>query len=86
LNKSSQEKIITLNLKSPAGSIKMVADDLLVAQNDLLQSAFFIEIPKSNLQFVNTPVIIEVFAGKELIEEIKTSFMGPEKWKNTQVK
>ena len=82
LNKSSQEKRITLRLKSPEGNIKMVGGDLIAAQNDLVQSAFFIEIAKANLRFVNTTVIIEVFADDESIEKIKTSFMGPEKWKN----
>lgn len=86
LNKSSHEKRITLRLKSPAGSIKMVAGDLSVAKKNLVQSAFFIEISKSNIRFVNTPVIIDVYDGNEFLKEIQTSFIGPDNWRNLKVK
>jgi hypothetical protein len=80
VNKTFETKHIDLRLKSPNGRIKQVGGNLTVTENNMTQSAFFIEIPESELRFVRTPVDIEILAGDETIDIISTSFIGPDLW------
>lgn len=86
INKSSNPTTLQLKLKSPPGLIKMVGGDLIVAKNNLAQSAFLVELDKRTIRFVNTPIYIEVYLGEELLEQIKTSFIGPDIWRESQKK
>lgn len=81
VNKTFEPRAITLRLESPEGDVRMVGGDPVVPENDVFQSAFFVEIPYDRLQFVNTPVRIGVYSQDELIETITTSFIGPDKFK-----
>jgi cytochrome c oxidase accessory protein FixG len=86
INKSSNPKTIQLKLKSPSGLIKIVGGDLIVPKNNLAQSAFLVELDKHKIRFVNTPLYIEVYSDEELLEEIQTSFIGPDIWRESQKK
>jgi cytochrome c oxidase accessory protein FixG len=86
INKSSNPRTIRLKLKSPSGSIKMVGGDLIVPKNNLAQSAFLVELDTPTIRLVNTPVHIEVYSDEELLEQIKTSFIGPDIWRESQKK
>jgi hypothetical protein len=77
VNKTFEQKNIVLDLKSPQGEIEVIGGDITVSEGNLGEAAFFVKIPKENLKFANTPLIIEVFDGSELLEEIKTNFIGP---------
>lgn len=77
VNKTFEQKNIVLNLKSPQGEIEVIGGDITVSEGNLGDAAFFVMIPKDKLKFANTPLIIEVFDGNELLEEIKTNFIGP---------
>jgi hypothetical protein len=78
VNKTREEIPVGLKLKSPQGRIKLVGGNLLIPGDQLIESAFFIEIPAKNIKFSRIPVFVEIFSGKELLDEIKTSFIGPD--------
>jgi cytochrome c oxidase accessory protein FixG len=78
LNKTSESKTIRLVLKSPQGRIKMVGGNLTVLIGGIFESAFFVEIPLDNIQFVRTPINIEIYGDEELLDDIRTSFIGPD--------
>jgi cytochrome c oxidase accessory protein FixG len=77
VNKTQEQQFIELKLKSPNGMIKVLGGDIVVPEQGLFESAFFVEIPKENVFMTRLPVYIEVYSGDELIEEIRSSFIGP---------
>ena len=82
INKSLDPKTIFLRIKNPDGRIKNVGGDLFVPENSSVQSAFFVEFPLRSLKLVRTTVEIEIFTGADLIDEVSTSFIGPNQWQN----
>ncbi len=81
INKTYEVKPIELRLKSPQGEIKVVGGPLQVPESGMLESAFFVEIPARNIKFPRILLYIEIFSGDELLDEIRTSFIGPERKK-----
>ena len=78
VNKTHESQAVELRLKSPKGTIKMVGGDLVIPGGGLFESAFFVEIPVKNIIVARQSIYIEVFSGQELIEEIRSSFIGPD--------
>jgi len=77
VNKTYQVKPIELRLMQPAtGSLTMVSE-LIVAEDDLQQSAFFVDLPLSAVTGTSVPLEIQVWSGGELLETVKTAFIGP---------
>ena len=77
INKTHERQTIELRLKSPKGTIRMVGGDLVIPEGSLFESAFFVEIPAKNILSARLPIYIEIFSGQELLEEIRSSFIGP---------
>jgi cytochrome c oxidase accessory protein FixG len=77
INKTHERQTIELRLKSPKGTIRMVGGDLVIPEGSLFESAFFVEIPAENIHSARLPIYIEIFSGQELLEEIRSSFIGP---------
>jgi cytochrome c oxidase accessory protein FixG len=78
VNKIDEIQVIELKLKSPNGTIKMVGGNMVVPEQGLYESAFFVEIHAENIFIARLPIYLEVYSGKELIEEIRSSFIGPD--------
>ena len=78
VNKTQESQTIQLKLKSPNGKIKMVGGEMIVPKQGLFESAFFVEIPLENIFMPRLPIYLEVYLGSELIEEIRSSFIGPD--------
>ena len=56
----------------------MIGGSLHVPGNQLVETSFFIELPEKNIKFSYIPVYLEIFSDNHLLEEIRTSFIGPE--------
>ncbi|NOZ74103.1 MAG: cytochrome c oxidase accessory protein CcoG [FCB group bacterium] len=77
INKGEQLITITLKLVEPkVGSVSLV-NDLHVAGNDLLQSAFFVDLPKDVIKYSPVPLQIEIDADGRVVEVFSTAFVGP---------
>ncbi len=81
INKTFEDRNIDIRLRSPEGRIKLVGGKLEIKPNTILQSAFFIEIPPDSIRFVRTPVFLEIYSQGEKLDELNTSFIGPDKYK-----
>jgi cytochrome c oxidase accessory protein FixG len=78
VNKTQENQSIELKLKSPKGTIKIIGGDMIVPKQGLYETAFFVEIPARNIFMARLPLYIDVYSGEELIEEIRSSFIGPD--------
>ena len=77
VNKTNREMPIELKVKGDRGDVEVVGPQMLVGENGLAESVFFIEIEKSKLLSPNSLIEIEVWSGDRLIETLRTNFMGP---------
>lgn len=78
VNKTHESRTVELRLKSPKGTIKVVGGNLVIPEGSLFESAFFVEIPLKNIFVARQSIYIDIFSNNELIEEIRSSFIGPE--------
>jgi cytochrome c oxidase accessory protein FixG len=80
VNKTREEMPIRLELLSPEGTLQIIGGSEIVAKaSGYAETAFFIDIEKSDLSGIKTPVRIAVYSGNALLEEVETGFMGPTK-------
>ena len=50
---------------------------VVVPSNDMVEGVYFVEIPAHELGETKTTLVLGVFSNGELIEKVKTSFLGP---------
>lgn len=81
VNKTFQELPVRIKLDTPEGRIRMIGGDINVDPDALAESAFFVELPKDKVNLVNTRVHIGVYSGEKKLEDIETSFIGPNRFK-----
>ncbi|RMD98999.1 MAG: cytochrome c oxidase accessory protein CcoG [Calditrichaeota bacterium] len=79
VNKTFSDLPVEFKLKSPKGQINLVGDKMVVPQDGLAESALFVEIPRDQLKSENSKIVIQVFSGDKLLDEVKSSFIGPSK-------
>lgn len=77
VNKTNDTFPVDLRLKGQVGQIKLVGQTPITIPGEITNGAFFIEMPKTALQKRNTPMQIQIIRGEEIIDEIKTQFLGP---------
>lgn len=78
VNKTNEKHSIELKLVAPEGGrLEMVGDNLTLESQGLGQGAFFIVLDPSALEKMSTDIKIGVYANGELIETVKTRFLGP---------
>ncbi len=79
VNKTFKEIPVQLQLTAPkGGAISMVGGDLVIAPEGVIESAFFVDIPRTQLFSASTLVQIEILSGTDVLERLTTSFMGPD--------
>jgi polyferredoxin len=61
------------------GRIRLVGKPPVAAAGKLAEGALFIDLDKAALESRKTEVVIEVYSDGELIDEVKTNFLGPVK-------
>jgi len=77
VNKSYEKRDISLRLVSPTeGKIRMVTK-LSLNEDDINESVFFIDIPKSVISSIRVPITIEVLSDSIPIEIYETAFVAP---------
>lgn len=74
-NKEYQE--IQFKLVDIDGEIKLVGKEPRLGKSGQASGSFFIILEKDDLHGRKNPVYVEVYADGELIEKVKTNFMGP---------
>ncbi|MEM6299678.1 MAG: cytochrome c oxidase accessory protein CcoG [Bacteroidota bacterium] len=81
VNKTSGEIPVTLRLANPKGDLEIAGMEegevIKVEEEGMFSGAFFIEMPKSELEGLRNEVRVEVLSNGELIETVKANFMAP---------
>lgn len=77
INKTFEHKHIELKLKSPEGSLELVGGKIIVPDGGIGESAFFVKLDRDILKTTSIAVLIDVYNGEELLDEIHTTFIGP---------
>ena len=77
INKSYEQREINLRLVSPTDGVIRMVSKLYLDADDLNESVFFIDIPKSSILSTRVSVIIEVLSGNTPIEIYETAFVAP---------
>jgi cytochrome c oxidase accessory protein FixG len=77
VNKASKPLPIELRLLGDKGKLKMVGQKLDVEEQAIAESALFIELHQSEMEGMKTSLEIGVYSDGELVETVKTTFLGP---------
>jgi cytochrome c oxidase accessory protein FixG len=77
VNKTNESHPVEFELMEPKGKIEMVGDNIYLEKQGIGAGAFFIVINSENLEGISTDLKIGVYSEGELIETVKTRFLGP---------
>ena len=78
INKTRNTLPVELKLDDPEnGEIKMVGDPLVVGKGQVGEAQFLVIIKKSDLKHSNTEVEFKVISNGKEMDEIKSTFVGP---------
>jgi len=76
INKTFNNIPTQLELMNIDGEVKMVQGDLSLKPQGVAEGKFFVIIPEEKITKLNTPIEVAVKANGEIIDVIKTSFLG----------
>jgi len=77
INKSSGKITMDLKLLEPEGEVKIPGDSLILDKGEVIKRNVLIVLPKSELKSSNTHIIIGVYREGQEVEQISSSFVGP---------
>jgi cytochrome c oxidase accessory protein FixG len=77
INKTNEDRKITIRSDNPAIRIKYIQAPGPVAKGGMVKTMFFIEIPATELHAAKTDINLQLFTGKQLKQTISTTFVGP---------
>jgi polyferredoxin len=78
INKTKEEFSFEFRLaEDQQGRIKPVGQLPKTKAGDMVKGAFFIEIPRSELEGRKNNITVEVYSGGERIDWVRTTFLGP---------
>ncbi|MCK5124668.1 MAG: cytochrome c oxidase accessory protein CcoG [candidate division Zixibacteria bacterium] len=81
-NKTFEEIPLSFRLKEPTdGTLSMVSGMIVLEPEEITESAFLVDFPRKQLFGSSVMITIEVISRDEVIDEITTSFMGPDRMK-----
>ncbi|RMG16765.1 MAG: cytochrome c oxidase accessory protein CcoG [Bacteroidetes bacterium] len=77
INKSLKTYPLEFKLTSHPGEVRVVGNALTLEPQSLVKGSLFIQIPAQALESHKTPIKVEVWSGDQLLDEVKTNFLGP---------
>lgn len=77
INKTNKDLPVSFELLEPAGTLKMVGNDFTLEKQGKVEGAFFVIIDPKDLTAMSSKIEIGVYSGDELIETVRTKFLGP---------
>ncbi len=77
INKTNEQVFMDLKLTSPEGKIIVLGDKLNIEVGEVAKRNLLIVLNKNLLQSSNTHLTIAIYINDELLEELSTSFVGP---------
>jgi cytochrome c oxidase accessory protein FixG len=79
VNKSFDDKELTLAITSPSGAtLELVGGAaFLLPAEQMVKRVMIVKMPQTSIQDAKVTVVIEVRSGDELLETVKSKFIGP---------
>lgn len=77
VNKTRRTLPLRLEVLNVKGEVQLVGKELVVEPGEMKQTELFIILPKDQLDGMKTKVVVGVYSGDELLDQVKTSFVGP---------
>lgn len=77
INKFREDLSVQLNLISPKGEIKLMGQELFIPGGKKIQERFLVVLPKNSLNSSKNEIVIGVYKGNELLDEVQVTFVGP---------
>lgn len=77
VNKTPNDLPLRLELMNVKGDIELIGRTLDLKGGELGRAETFIILSKDQLTGMKTKVVVGIFSGDELLEEVSTSFVGP---------
>lgn len=78
VNKTFHDLPIEVKLNNIKGELKFVGPEpSLLKQDAVLEGVFFVVLPKSDIVKIKTPITISIVSNGQILDEIKTNFLGP---------
>jgi hypothetical protein len=59
------------------GEIEMIGKNIVIKKVSKAESSFFIILPKKAIHDRKTPILVNIYSGKEKLQTVKTTFLGP---------
>ncbi|MDP2176793.1 MAG: cytochrome c oxidase accessory protein CcoG [Bacteroidota bacterium] len=78
INKTYHDEVLTLDVIEPKGAVvRMVGDVINIRAESKYDGQFFMDLPASSMTGHKTKVVIDVKKNGEVIQRVKTGFLGP---------
>lgn len=77
VNKTTDSLPIEIRIDVEGGTIRQVGQALTVAPRDITKGAFFVDIPRDQLDRGKNKIFIEIWSGDRRVNRVKTNFVGP---------
>jgi polyferredoxin len=77
VNKTGKDLPVDIRLLSHEGEIKIIGNPITVKSQDIGESVFFLLLDKKDVTSDKIPVRFGIFSEENLIEEITSTFVGP---------
>lgn len=79
VNKTVERQVLTLKIENiPEGKIERVGGASIVLEaNSKVDATFFVKLPPDEVNGTKTKLRIGVYSGENIIDEVKTNFLGP---------
>lgn len=77
VNKTNEHMDVRFELINPPGTIELIGEQFELNEQGLGEGRFFIAIAPENLAGMSQKISIAVFSGDEIVETVKTKFLGP---------
>ena len=68
---------VEIRMLSGKGEIKVIGNDILVKKQSVGESVFFLLLDKNDVRSDKTGVTFGIFSRDKLIEDIRSTFVGP---------
>jgi cytochrome c oxidase accessory protein FixG len=75
-NKTFDEIPATIELENTEGVIKIIGSNMIGEPQGIIEAKFMVVIKEDDIKQLNTPITIVVKSGDNVIDRIKTSFLG----------
>ncbi len=79
INKTFEEKELRLEMLDPSDATitKVGEAKISIPANGMVEGVYFVELPANKVLKTKTQIQIGVYNGEELLEKVKTNFLGP---------